>query len=70
MSNVRHIDKGDAPAFANQTANKTRDEKITSYGSAEFTQALTEAFHRAKRHAIQADCEWTHGNKGATHESA
>lgn len=33
------------------------DETIAKYGSPEFTKALLEAFHRAKRLAIQADLE-------------
>lgn len=44
------------PAEAS-TSSETRDEKIARYGSPEFTQQLTEAFHRAKRQGIQADRE-------------
>ena len=36
---------------------ETRDEKIARYSSPEFTKALTETFHQAKRRAIQADRE-------------
>ena len=38
-----------------QPSGETREEKLAKYSSPEFTQALTEMFHRAKRHAIQAD---------------
>ena len=42
---------------APQGVLETRDEKIARYSSPEFTKALTETFHQAKRRAIQADRE-------------
>lgn len=47
----------------NQPSEETREEKIARYGSSEFTQALTETFHRAKRRGIQADREAAKGKK-------
>lgn len=38
-----------------QPSGETHKEEFARYYSPEFTQALTEMFHRAKRLAIQAD---------------
>ena len=35
-------------------AGESLDEKVAHYGSPEFTKALTEHFHQAKRRALQA----------------
>lgn len=44
-----------------QPCQETREAKITRYGSSEFSQALTETFHRAKKRGIQADREAAKG---------
>lgn len=57
MSTVHPIQKADSLPESEQPPSESRDERIARYGSPEFTQALTEAFHRAKRLGIQADRE-------------
>ena len=57
MSTAIPIERTNSQPVPNQTTNEIRDEKIARYGSPEFTQELTEAFHRAKRLGIQADRE-------------
>ena len=47
----------EAAPKATPPSSETREEKLARYSSPEFTQALTETFHRAKRQAIQADRE-------------
>lgn len=49
------IERTPPTTAASPPSSETRDEKIARYGSAEFTQQLTEAFHRAKQLGIQAD---------------
>ena len=57
MSTAQPIQKADLLPESGQPLSESRDERIARYGSPEFTQALTEAFHRAKRLGIQADRE-------------
>lgn len=57
MSTTIPVERANSQTASNQPPNEIRDEKIARYGSPEFTQELTEAFHRAKRLGIQADRE-------------
>lgn len=68
MSTARPIQKADSLPESGQPPSESRDERIARYGSPEFAQALTEAFHRAKRLGIQADREAA-DRKNSTAES-
>ncbi len=54
---MRRTKKIEAPPNATPPSGESREGKIARYSSPEFTKALTETFHRAKRRAIQADRE-------------
>ncbi len=57
MSTASPIKTVEAIFNGEQHSGESREEKLARYSSPEFTQALTETFHRAKRRAIQADRE-------------
>lgn len=57
MSTTSPIDKVATVPSETMPDGELREQKIARYTSPEFTKTLTEAFHRAKRHAIQADRE-------------